>query len=61
MLRTGLLGRGEGAAAPLRGGADPRRNFEALREGISLCLEEEPAGPLQRASVTFVDRPLTTA
>jgi predicted RNase H-like HicB family nuclease len=35
--------------------------LEALREGISLCLEEEPAGPLRPASVTFTDRPLATA
>ncbi|OJU84822.1 MAG: hypothetical protein BGO11_03105 [Solirubrobacterales bacterium 70-9] len=35
--------------------------FEALREGISLCLDEEPAGPLHLASVTFTDAPLTTA
>ncbi len=35
--------------------------FEALREGISLCLDQEPAGPLQLASVTFTDRPLAPA
>lgn len=34
--------------------------FEALLEGISLCLDEEPAGPLQLASATFTDRPLAT-
>jgi predicted RNase H-like HicB family nuclease len=35
--------------------------FEALQEGISLCLDEEPAGPLHLTSVTFTDRPLATA
>jgi predicted RNase H-like HicB family nuclease len=35
--------------------------LEALREGISLCLDEEPAAPLQLASVTFTDRPLSAA
>lgn len=35
--------------------------LEALREGISLCLDPEPAAPLHLASVTFTDRPLTTA
>lgn len=35
--------------------------FEALREGISLCLDEQAAGPLHLASVTFTDRPPATA
>jgi predicted RNase H-like HicB family nuclease len=36
--------------------------LEALREGISLCLDEgQQTGPLHLASATFTDRPLTAA
>lgn len=35
---------------------------EALREGISLCLDEDQAvGPLHLASAILTDRPLTAA
>jgi predicted RNase H-like HicB family nuclease len=34
--------------------------FEALREGISLCLDEDQGvGRLHLAAATFTDRPLT--
>jgi predicted RNase H-like HicB family nuclease len=36
--------------------------FEALREGIALCLDEDQkAGPMILASATLTDRPLAAA
>jgi predicted RNase H-like HicB family nuclease len=37
--------------------------FESLQEGVALCLgdEDEQSGPLQVATATLTDRPLTAA
>jgi len=43
------------------GGKHQVKIVRGVAGGISLCLDEEPAGPLHLASVTFTDRPLTAA